>query len=314
LGRDPTKAVTIPRVIKSTNTCTKRKFLLSVGFVQGTFRRTNDEDVVETVTVTVAGLAPFKVTELGETTHVERFGVPVQPKETVWLKPPSGKRDREYVADWPAVTVAVGATGAIEKSCPVPVSATVCGLPGALSLIVKVPVLGPLVVGSKKTPISQLEPGAKLLPQALSVPKSLGLVVTLSISSAALPLFITVTLFGSPDVPTYWLAKLALCGVTDTAGADMVVPLNIIDSGLSAALSVMLTVPLRVPEPVGVKVIRIVQELFTFTDTPFVQDEPFPIAKSPAFAPARATAWMFKVADPVFCRVTVCIALVVPRG
>ena len=274
----------------------------------------NDEEVVETVTVTVVGLAPFKVTELGETTHVERSGAPVQPKETVWLKPPSGKSDKEYVADWPAATVAVGVTGAIEKSCPVPVSATVCGLPGALSLIVNVPVLGPLVVGSKKTPIAQLEPGARLLPQALSVPKSLGLVVTLPISRAALPLFITVTLFGSPDVPTYWLPKVALCGVTDTAGAGMVVPLNVINSGLSAALSVMPTVAVRDPEPVGVKVMRILQVLFTLSDAPFVQDEPFPIAKSPAFAPARATVWMFKVADPVFCNVTVCVALVVPRG
>jgi hypothetical protein len=85
-------------------------------------------------------------------------------------------------------------TGVNEKSCPVPLSATVCGLPGALSLIVNVPDLVPLVVGSKKTPIAQLEPTATVFPQAFRVPKSVALVVTLVMLSGALPLFITVTL------------------------------------------------------------------------------------------------------------------------
>lgn len=80
----------------------------------------------------------------------------------------------------PAATVVeAGETGANEKSCPVPFNATVCGLPGALSLIVSVPGLAPLAVGSKKTPIAQLEPAATVLPQAFSVPKSAALVVTL---------------------------------------------------------------------------------------------------------------------------------------
>jgi len=90
--------------------------------------------------------------------------------------------------------VAVDTADAIEKSCPIPERATVCGLPGALSLIVNVPDLVPLAVGSKKTPIAQLEPAATVLPQAFSVPKSVALVVTLVMLSSALPLFVTVTL------------------------------------------------------------------------------------------------------------------------
>jgi hypothetical protein len=150
--------------------------------------------VVETVTVTEVGLVPFSVTELGETLHVDKVGAPVQLRETVWLKPPPGERETAYVAVWPAATVAVGAGDAIEKSWPVPLSATVCGLPGPLSLIVSVPVLAPLTVGSKNTPMAQLAPAARLLPQALSVPKSPGLAVVLVMLSGTSPLLVTVTL------------------------------------------------------------------------------------------------------------------------
>lgn len=91
------------------------------------------------------------------------------------------------MADWEEV-------GVIEKSSPAPESATVCGLPGALSVIVKVPVLVPLTVGSKKTPIAQLEPAARLLPHVLSGPKSAGLAVTPVMLRETLPLFVMVTL------------------------------------------------------------------------------------------------------------------------
>ena len=118
------------------------------------------------------------------------------------------------------MTVADAAvTGANEKSCPVPLNATVCGLLGALSLIVNVPALAPLAVGSKKTPIAQLEPAATVLPQTFSVPKSVALVVTLVMVRGALPLFITVTLCGRPDVPTYWAGNAILDGVTEIDGA-----------------------------------------------------------------------------------------------
>jgi hypothetical protein len=123
-----------------------------------------------------------------------------------------------------------------------------------LSLIVKLPDLVPLAVGSKKTPIAQLEPAATVLPQAFSVPKSVALAVTLVMLRGALPLFITVTLCGRPDVPTYWAGKEIFEGVTDTNGVGVVVPLKLIVSGLSAALSVIPTAALRVPNAVGVKV------------------------------------------------------------
>jgi hypothetical protein len=82
----------------------------------------------------------------------------------------------------------------------------------ALSVIVNVPVRVPPTAGSKKTPTEQLDPAAKLLPHAFNDAKSLGLVVTLAIVSVAVPVFVSVTDWGFPLVPMYWLGNLMLVG------------------------------------------------------------------------------------------------------
>jgi hypothetical protein len=118
----------------------------------------------------------------------------MQAKATDWLKPPLGATLSEYEAVCPRVIVVVVAElETTEKSIPVPVSVTVCELFDALSLIVKVPVLTPPAVGSKNTPMAQLEFTERLLPQELSSPKSEGLAVILAIFSAELPVFVSVT-------------------------------------------------------------------------------------------------------------------------
>jgi len=141
-----------------------------------------------------------------------------------------------------------------EKSCPIPLSATVWGLPLALSAIVTVPVLDPLLAGSKKTPIEQLAPAARLSPHVLSTPKSLELVATLVIVSVAFPVFVAVMVCGKPVVPTNWSGKVMLDGDNVRAAAGGVTPVKPIDCGLPGALSLTLNVALRVPCPVGVKV------------------------------------------------------------
>jgi hypothetical protein len=80
-------------------------------------------------------------------------------------------------------------------------NATVCEPPTALSVMVKVPVFAPPVLGSKNTPIEQLEPAATLLPHVLTTPKSAELTTTLAILSAADPEFVTVTVLGRLDAP-----------------------------------------------------------------------------------------------------------------
>jgi len=206
--------------------------------------------------------------------------------------------------------VAVGAGDVIEKSCPVPVSATVWGLPGPLLLIVIVPVLVPLAVGSKNTPMTQLAPAARLLPQALSVPKSDGLVVTPVMLSGEPPLFVTVTFCGRPDVPTYWLGKEIFEGVTDTRGGGIAVPASGTGSGLAERLFEITKAAIRVPVAAGVKVTLIEQ---------LAPADKFPTqlsvsAKSEAFTPFIETAAMARAVDSLLVTVTVWSALVAPVG
>ena len=78
-----------------------------------------------------------------------------------------------------------------EKSVPVPASATVCGEPAALSLMVRLPDALPAVLGAKLTVIAQFPPAATLEPQVLLWVKS-PLMLTLAIVSAALPEFVSV--------------------------------------------------------------------------------------------------------------------------
>jgi hypothetical protein len=57
-------------------------------------------------------------------------------------------------------------------------------------------------------------------------------------------------------VPAYWAGNVIFEGVTETEteAIKVPVPLKTIVSGLSAALSVIATMALRVPNAVGVKV------------------------------------------------------------
>ena len=84
----------------------------------------------------------------------------------------------------------------------------------------------------------------------------------LSMVRAALPLLVSVTVRTSLVVLTCWCPKLKLVGLRLTAGADAVVPepLKATDCGLPDALSVIVTLALRLPAAVGVKVTLMKQE------------------------------------------------------
>jgi hypothetical protein len=69
---------------------------------------------------------------------------------------------------------------------PVPLSATVCGVPAALSVTESVPVRLPVVIGVKVTSIVQLAPGVRLSPQLLLSAKS-PLAAMAEIFSVAVP-------------------------------------------------------------------------------------------------------------------------------
>ena len=139
--------------------------------------------------------------------------------------------------------------GDMEKSCPTPPSEAVWGLSLALSVTVKVPSRVPLVVGSKKTPMEQLAPGPRELPQVLSGAKSAGVAVTLTMVNGELPVLFSRTLWGRPDVPTYWLGNPTLTGDKKTG----VVPTRGTAWGLTGELSLILTAAFRIPPALGEK-------------------------------------------------------------
>ena len=109
---------------------------------------------------------PSGVTELGVTEQVAAVGAPLQLSEVVWLNPDTGAMVRVYSAAWPAVTVLELGEAEIEKPVPMPESATVWGVPRALTVIVKAPVRVPVAVGVKVTPMLQLFPTARGVPTA----------------------------------------------------------------------------------------------------------------------------------------------------
>ena len=95
---------------------------------------------------------------------------------------------------WPTTRATL--LGLIVSPAPVPVSATRCGVPGALSAIVTVAVRLPLIAGVNVTLIEHVADGATEAPQLLFCAKSPlcgPVIVTPLITSATLPVLVTVT-------------------------------------------------------------------------------------------------------------------------
>jgi len=91
--------------------------------------------------------------------------------------------------------------------------------------------------------------------------------------SAALPVFVSVTVWAGLVVFTCWLVNVKLDPdkLTTGAGGSVPVPVRVIVCGLPVALSVTVTDAVRVPVAVGVKVTLIVQvPLFAGTELPQV--------------------------------------------
>jgi hypothetical protein len=112
-------------------------------------------------------------------------------------------------------------------------------------------------VGWKLTLIVQLTLGAMEGRQLLLCVQSVEITKLVMFSATGL-VFVTVTGWEALVAPTSWLLKVRLPG--ETVGADTIaVPVSPTVWGLPVALSVIVTVPLRLPVAVGVKVTSIVQ-------------------------------------------------------
>jgi len=175
---------------------------------------------------------------------------------------------------------------------PVPESDTVCGLPAALSVMVRVAVRDPAAIGEKIKVIVQLPPAAIPVPQVLVWEKSPALtpvIVMLEIVSGPPPVFDGVMLCDEV-VPTAVPPKMT--GVARFRIGTTPLPVSETDSGLSEALSVIVTDAVRVPVAVGVNVTLIAQLAPATTELPHV----LVCAKSPLFVPVTAMLEMFSAA------------------
>ena len=184
---------------------------------------------------------------------------------------------------------------------PVPVKVTSAGLDGSESSTRSVAARAPVAVGLKRTAIVQLPFAPNVAPQLLVWEKSPGFVPVIvipEIVSVSGPTLVRITFLAELAVPTVFIPKLMLVGLTLT---KLPVPLKETVCGLPAASSTRLNVAVRAPEAWGVNC------TFTVHVAPAasVAVQFFDgILKSAAFVPVMAIELMCRVAIPAFCTFT----------
>ena len=151
------------------------------------------------------------------------------------------------------------------KSQPVPLKLTLCGLPTALSVKVRLPVAAPAAVGEKVTATVQdplAATGVEVEQVVPVVARPKGPVMTIALMvRLVLPLFVSVTVCALLVVPTNWPAKAdgvdRLTPVVDAVPVPLRLTVCVV--GIPVLLSVIVTVPVWAPVVVGSKVTEIVQ-------------------------------------------------------
>jgi len=197
---------------------------------------------------------------------------------------------------------------------PVPLKLTVCGLPLALSVSVRLPERLPVAVGVNVTLIRQLPLAAtgavvlQVVPLAATA-KSPAAAMLVKLRDTV-PLLVTVTALAALVVPTCSLPKLTLVVLRLMPGA-VPVPLKLTVCGLPLALSVSVRLPERLPVAVGVNVTLIRQlALAAMGELVLQVVPPAAIAKSPV----AARLVKLKGAVPLLVTVTALAALAFPTG
>ncbi len=130
----------------------------------------------------------------------------------------------DSVINWDAVAVPtvsfpkLSVPGVRLMIVPDPVNETVCGLPVALSLIVRVPFTTPLATGENVTEIVQDAPAARV-PAHVWVCENPEVGAMLESVRDAVPVFVSVMTWAALLVPLSCVPKVRLVGDSVTAGA-----------------------------------------------------------------------------------------------
>jgi hypothetical protein len=206
-----------------------------------------------------------------------------------------------------------------DEVTPVPLNATICGLPVALSAMFNVAARAPAAPGVNSTLIVQLAPAASV-PVALQAapdvpagtPKSpafVPVIVNPLKLTAAVLLFVTVTLSGALVVVSACDPNIKLLGVRVNVAVPAVpVPAKVTVCGLPEALSVKVIAPVRVPAAVGLN------EIWNTHGVASTAMLGHCASVAPAKSPEVTMLVKVTAAPPVFEAVTVCVALVVPTA
>jgi hypothetical protein len=195
---------------------------------------------------------------------------------------------------------------------PVPESDTVCGLPAALSATDSLAVRAARTVGRKVTLIVQLAPAARLLPQVLVCAKFDLLVPVmemLEIVMVAVPVFVSVTVRAALVVLIAWEPNEMDASDSEATGPAPV-PDRATACGLPVALSLILSVAVRLPTAVGRNVTLTVQLPPAARELPQVVVR----EKFDAFVPPTVMLEIVSDAVPVFRRVSVLAGLADPTA
>jgi hypothetical protein len=161
----------------------------------------------------------------------------------------------------------------------------------------------PVDCGVKVTLIVHLLEAGTEVPQVLVWAKFPVMVMLVMVRAVAL-LLAKVAVNGALVVPTVVVGNVNEVGETVTPVTPL--PLKLTVCGLLLALSVTVTVPVACPVLVGLKVTEIAQLLPAFTELPQVLVS--------AKGPEMVMLVMVRVAVPVFARVILRAALVVPTA
>src|SRR5207248_408564 len=261
------------------------------------------------------------VTEDGDTVQVAPVSAPAHARATADLSPPVGVMVTVNMRVFPAFTFWVPAGPVNAKSgaaVPFPLSASVCGLPPALSATDSVPVRILEAVGVKVTLMEQLAPAAKvagLVGQAfapvLVAAKSPEAAKEL-IVKAAVQVLVKVTVIGAMVIASSWLPKSRTVGANPTAGA-VPFPLSATVCRLPPALSIT-TLSLHDALPIfGVKV-TLMEQLAPAAKVAGLVGQALAPVLVAAKSPEAAKEVIVKAAVPGLVSVTVTDALVVARG
>jgi hypothetical protein len=176
----------------------------------------------------------------------------------------------------------------------------------ALSATASVPVTVLATVGVKVTLIVQLAPAATLEPQ-LFVWANGAAALMLVMVSAEPPVLRSVTACAALVPPTVWLGKVKEIGERlAVAAAAAPVPVRLTVWGVLDALSLIVSVPVRLPAAVGLKVTLMVQVPLAATELPHVSVS----AKSPL----TAILVIARLTVPPLVRVIALAVLVVPTA